>query len=105
MKRSTGLLFGALLVPSLALAAPANDPRLIVHEQAVQAYAQAHGMAAPQVRDYQYGMPLDIRNVLFSTGSSRTCDAQPMLMTYTDSSGQLVTLRYSEQGSCPKFQG
>lgn len=109
MKGFKCLGFAAVMImagqATLAMAANQQDSRLDAHERAVQVYAQQHGLAVPAVRDYQYGMQLDVRDVILKTASTRSCDAEPMLMTYKDSRGQLLTLRYSEQGNCPKFQG
>ncbi|MGH8382382.1 DUF2790 domain-containing protein [Pseudomonas sp.] len=108
MKRKQGLVVAALLLlagqSALASAPEVKDARLVAHEQAVQAYAAKTGKTAPAVQDYRYGTSIDVARLIEQTPMARGCEAAPMLMTYEDSSGQLVTMRYQLEGQCPRFQ-
>lgn len=107
MKCKQGLLMAALLLAgqsALASTADVKDARLLAHEQAVQAYAASVGKTVPVVQDYRYGTPMDVARLIEQTPMARSCEAAPMLMTYEDSSGQLVTMRYRLEGQCPRFQ-
>ena len=108
MKRKQGLVVAALLLlagqSALASAPEVKDARLVAHEQAVQAYAARTGKPVPAVQDYSYGKPIAVARLIEQTPQARGCEAAPMLMTYEDTSGQLVTLRYRLEGQCPRFQ-
>lgn len=57
------------------------------------------------IKDYSYGMKLDIVRVISTAGPSHNCYSEPQLMTYEDSKGQLQTIRYLALGNCPSNQG
>lgn len=108
MKCTQGVVAAALLLlagqSALAWAPQVKDARLVAHEQAVQAYAASTGKTVPAVQDYSYGTSLDVARLIEQTPMAAGCEAAPMLMTYEDSSGQLVTMRYQLEGLCPRFQ-
>ncbi|MDD1015090.1 DUF2790 domain-containing protein [Pseudomonas rubra] len=90
---------------SVQASAPAvKDARLVAHEQAVQAYAARTGKTVPAIQDFAYGKSMDVALLIEQTPLARGCDAAPMLMTFEDSSGQLVTMRYRLEGQCSRFQ-
>ncbi|MCY1436559.1 hypothetical protein D9M71_526880 [compost metagenome] len=108
MKRKQGLVLAAVVLlagqSALASAPEVKDARLVAHEQAVQAYAARTGKTVPTIQDFTYGKSVDVARLIEQTPMARGCEAAPMLMTYEDCSGQLVTLRYRLEGQCPRFQ-
>lgn len=68
--------------------------------KAMQQYAAARGKAAPVVKEYEYGMKLDVVNIVSVVKPQPACSVVPTAMTYEDSKGQLNTLRYSVAGAC-----
>lgn len=108
MKCTHGVLLTALLLlvghSAQVGAAEVNDARLLAHQQAVQAYAATTGKAVPVVQDYRYGASLDVARIIAQTPMAGGCEAAPMLMSYENSTGQLLTLRYPLEGQCPRFQ-
>ncbi|SDQ59853.1 MULTISPECIES: DUF2790 domain-containing protein [unclassified Pseudomonas] len=108
MKRMQGLVMAAVVLlagqSAQASAPEVKDARLVAHEQAVQAYAARTGKTAPTIQDFTYGKSVDVARLIEQTPMARGCEAAPMLMTFEDSSGQLVTLRYRLEGQCPRFQ-
>lgn len=108
MKRMQGLVMAAVVLlagqSAQASAPEVKDARLVAHEQAVQAYAARTGKTVPTIQDFTYGKFVDVARLIEQTPMARSCEAAPMLMTYEDSSGQLVTLRYRLEGQCPRFQ-
>jgi hypothetical protein len=60
---------------------------------ATQAHAQDGAVA------YQYGMDLDIAQVINITPAADVCGPTPVEMTYLDSKGVTHILQYSEFGS------
>ncbi|MBM3104495.1 DUF2790 domain-containing protein [Pseudomonas sp. V1] len=108
MKRMQGLAVAALVLlagtGTQGWAAEVKDARLLAHEQAVQAYAAKTGRTVPTVQDYAYGTSVDVARLIAQTPMPRGCIAAPMLMTYENTAGQLLTLRYQVEGQCPRFQ-
>ncbi|MDD2056684.1 DUF2790 domain-containing protein [Pseudomonas sp. GD03860] len=107
MKRMQGLVVAIVLLAgqdALASVPEVKDARLVAHEQAVQAYAARTGKHVPAVQDYTYGTHVEVARLIEQTPQARGCEAAPMLMTYEDASGRLVTLRYRLEGQCPRFQ-
>lgn len=108
MTRTQGSLLAVVVLlvghSALASAADTKDARLLAHEQAVQAYAARTGRLLPAIQEYRYGTSIDVARVIEQTPMARGCDVAPMLMTYEDSAGQLITLRYQLEGQCPQFQ-
>lgn len=108
MKRMQGLVMAAVVLlagqSAQASAPEVKDARLVAHEQAVQAYAARTGKTVPTIQDFIYGKSVDVARLIEQTPMARGCEAAPMLMTFEDSSGQLVTLRYRLEGQCPRFQ-
>ncbi|MCW2270907.1 hypothetical protein D3C77_49320 [compost metagenome] len=108
MKRKQGLVAAVVLLlagqNALASAPEVKDARLVAHEQAVQAYAASIGKPVPVVQDYRVGTSMDVARLIEQTPQARGCEAAPMLITYEDTSGQLVTVRYRLEGQCARFQ-
>ncbi|QBF27311.1 DUF2790 domain-containing protein [Pseudomonas tructae] len=108
MKRMQGLVMAAVVLlagqSAQASAPEVKDARLVAHEQAVQAYATRTGKTVPAIQDFAYGKSMDVARLIEQTPLARGCDAAPMLMTFEDSSGQLVTMRYRLEGQCSRFQ-
>ena len=64
------------------------------------AFAKDQGPIAAdlEVRDYHYGMHLDIDRVLQRTDNSRKTGVVPTVVVYRDSQGQVHAVRYLEWG-------
>jgi cobalt-zinc-cadmium resistance protein CzcA len=52
------------------------------------------------VKDYAYGMKLDVVKVVSVVKPQAACNVVPTAMTYEDSKGQLNTIKYSVMGVC-----
>lgn len=94
MKPITLIFTVALLLPaSLALAETDSRPAAGPTElEEMVVYSQM-----PQVRDYSYGMRLDIAEVVameYFPPEPDFCGVIPAQMTYEDSMGELNTIRY-----------
>lgn len=61
--------------------------------------AQAQAQAQDGAVAYQYGMDLDIAQVVHITPVADVCGPTPVEMTYLDSKGVTHILQYSEFGS------
>jgi hypothetical protein len=70
------------------------------HQAAIQAYASQENKAMPPIVEYQYGMKIDVVKLVRQTADTKSCQVMPRLMTYEDSTGQLVTLQYSALSEC-----
>jgi hypothetical protein len=68
--------------------------------KAMEQYAVSQGKAAPVVKDYEYGMKLDVVKIVSVVKPQPACVVAPAAMTYEDSKGQLNTLKYSVAGAC-----
>ncbi|MGE8153353.1 DUF2790 domain-containing protein [Pseudomonas vancouverensis] len=81
------------------------DRALSANARAMEQYAASQGKAAPVVREYEYGMKLDVVKVVSVVRPRTECAVVPTAMTYEDSQGQLNTLMYSVAGDCRKLGG
>jgi len=81
------------------------DRALSANAQALEQYAAAQGKAAPVVKEYQYGMKLDVKKVVSVVRPKNECAVVPAAMTYEDSKGQLNTVTYSVMGTCRQQGG
>ncbi|WP_339526143.1 DUF2790 domain-containing protein [Pseudomonas sp. EL_65y_Pfl2_R96] len=73
--------------------------------KAMEQYAASQGKPAPVVKDYAYGMKLDVVKVVSVVRPQDACTAVPTAMTYEDSQGQLNTIKYTVAGDCRKRGG
>ena len=97
-------LVGVLLSSSVVLAESGGDAtfeRMMQNNrQAMDNYALEQGKQPPVIKDYAYGMPLDVVKVVNVSRPIKSCGVVPAQMTYEDSKGQLTTLRYTVAGDC-----
>ena len=105
MKLQRVLLLAALLgTSSLALADGGGDITFARMEQARLQVMQARQTSAEQlaeVKQYTYGMNLDIAEVVAVTPMSSDCGVVPVQMRYKDSFGDLQTIEYrAERVAC-----
>ncbi len=56
------------------------------------------GQEQPMVKEYVYGMKLDIARVVSIKTDNPTCTVGPAWMTYEDSQGERHTLEYRRMG-------
>ncbi|MNR13202.1 hypothetical protein D3C85_1295970 [compost metagenome] len=81
------------------------ETMLGANSKAMQQYAASRGKPAPVVKDYEYGMKLDVVKVVSVVRPAVACAVVPAAMTYEDSRGQLNTIKYSVAGDCRKRGG
>lgn len=70
------------------------------HQRKVANYAKNHKKTVPGINEYRYGMELDIARVIVLSQDPRTCKVVPQLMTYENSIGELMTLKYQMLSDC-----
>ena len=58
-----------------------------------------------EVQEYQYGMQLDIDQVLQRTDNSRKSGVVPSVLVYRDSQGQVHAVRFMEWGGLSSQNG
>lgn len=73
--------------------------------KAMEQYAANQGKPAPVVKDYEYGMKLDVVKVVSVVRPQVACSVVPTAMTYEDSKGQLNTIKYTVAGDCRRQGG
>ena len=73
--------------------------------KAMEQYAANQGKPAPVVKDYEYGMKLDVVKVVSVVRPQVACAVVPTAMTYEDSKGQLNTIKYNVAGDCRRRGG
>lgn len=66
----------------------------------MQAYAARTGKSTPLIRDYAYGMKIDIAKLVHTTRDISTCGNFKKIMSYEDSQGSLHSVRYTMPGQC-----
>lgn len=81
------------------------EKMLTANTKAAQQFAASQGKPAPVAKDYEYGMKLDVVNVISVVRPAVACAVVPAAMTYEDSQGQLNTITYSVAGECQKRGG
>jgi hypothetical protein len=95
---------GALAMSLNALAEGGGDrtfeKMLGASNEAMEKYAVDQGKRAPRIKDYEYGMKLDVVKVVSVVRPAAVCGVVPAAMTYEDSEGQLNTIKYSVLGAC-----
>jgi hypothetical protein len=110
MKLIKVMTFAGVMAMSLNVLAEGGGDRtferaLSANSKAMEQYAANQGKAAPVVKDYAYGMKLDVVKVVSVVRPQAACAAVPAAMTYEDSKGQLNTIRYTVAGDCRQRGG
>jgi hypothetical protein len=110
MKLIKVMTFAGVMAMSLNVMAEGGGDRtferaLSANSKAMEQYAANQGKAAPVVKDYAYGMKLDVVKVVSVVRPQAACAAVPAAMTYEDSKGQLNTIRYTVAGDCRQRGG
>ena len=105
MKVLKSMTFASVLAMSLNVFAEGGGDRtferaLSANTKAMQQYAANQGKPAPVVKDYEYGMKLDVVKVVSVVRPPAACAVVPTAMTYEDSKGQLNTIKYTVAGDC-----
>ncbi|MBX8492771.1 DUF2790 domain-containing protein [Pseudomonas cichorii] len=77
-----------------------GEERSRVHQLKVEEYAAKTQKAVPEIKNYAYGMKLDIARVVVKTPAPKSCGVNSKLMTYENSLGELNTLRYKVLSDC-----
>jgi hypothetical protein len=94
----------AILSPVTSYAFVAGDIKVddLVkeHQRKVTNYAIGQNKRVPVVIEYEYGMALDVVQVIILSPDPRACKVMPQLMTYEDSAGELNTLKYQMLSDC-----
>jgi len=99
------MTFASVLTMSLNVFAEGGGDRtferaLSANTKAMEQYAANQGKPAPVVKDYVYGMKLDVVKVVSVVRPPAACAVVPTAMTYEDSKGQLNTIKYTVAGDC-----
>ncbi|BCG24967.1 TPA: DUF2790 domain-containing protein [Pseudomonas aeruginosa] len=63
-------------------------------------YAALVKQPIPEIKDYKYGMKLDVAKVIYRSPSVKYCGTVKKLLSYADSQGNLHAIRYLAQGEC-----
>lgn len=105
MKVLKSMTFAGVLAMSLNVYAEGGGDRtferaLSANTKAMEQYAANQGKPAPVVKDYEYGMKLDVVRVVSVVRPPVACAVVPTAMTYEDSKGQLNTIKYTVAGDC-----
>ncbi|WP_312830664.1 DUF2790 domain-containing protein [Pseudomonas rhodesiae] len=69
---------------------------------ALENYASKVGEPVPEVKDYVYGMKLDVAKTIHVSPPVKYCGNVDSYMSYQDSQGKLHSIRYILQGDCPQ---
>jgi len=110
MKVTKLIMFAAAMMVSLNGFAEGGGDRVFekmlnANTRAMEKYAVKQGKPVPVVKDYEYGMKLDVVKVVSVVRPVAGCAAVPAAMTYEDSQGQLNTIKYTVAGDCPERGG
>ena len=102
------LLALAILSPLSAFAYTSDEVKaetlIKAHQAAVQKYATRANKPMPEIKEYHYGMHLDVAKVIRKSPDVKTCSVMPKLMTYQDSKGDLNTVQYQVLSGCRNSQ-
>ncbi|MGE8190413.1 DUF2790 domain-containing protein [Pseudomonas sp. NPDC086278] len=101
----TGLMAASLNVLAEGGGDKTFERMLSANDKAMEQYAANQGKPAPVVKNYEYGMKLDVVKVVSVVRPQVDCAVVPTAMTYEDSQGQLNTIKYSVAGECRKRGG
>ena len=105
MKLIKWMVFTGVMAMSMNVLAEGGGDRTFerafsANAKAMEQYAAEQGKAPPVVKEYEYGMKLDVVKVVSIVRPQASCAAVPTVMTYEDSQGQLNTIRYTVGGEC-----
>ena len=105
MKVLKSMTFASVLAMSLNVFAEGGGDRtferaLSANTKAMQQYAANQGKPAPVVKDYEYGMKLDVVKVVSVVRPPAACAVVPTAMTYEDSNGPLNPIKSTVAGDC-----
>lgn len=105
-----GIVFaGVLAISSSVLAEGGGDKAfekmMAANAKAMEQYAISQGKSIPVVKQYEYGMKLDVVKVVSVVRPAKVCAVVPAAMTYEDTDGQLNTITYTMAGECRKRGG
>ncbi|MEG3010932.1 MAG: DUF2790 domain-containing protein [Pseudomonas sp.] len=105
MKLIKWMVFTGVMAMSLNVLAEGGGDRTFerafsANAKAMEQYAANQGKAPPVVKEYEYGMKLDVVKVVSVVKPAATCAVVPTAMTYEDSEGQLNTVKYTVAGEC-----
>lgn len=78
---------------------------MAANAKAMEQYAISQGKSIPVVKQYEYGMKLDVVKVVSVVRPAKVCAVVPAAMTYEDTDGQLNTITYTVAGECRKRGG
>ncbi|MDT9674263.1 DUF2790 domain-containing protein [Pseudomonas sp. JV414] len=104
------ITFAGVMAMSLNVFAEGGGDRtfekmLSANTKAMAQYAANQGKPAPVVKEYEYGMTLDVVKVVSVVRPQVACAVVPAVMTYEDSQGQLNTIKYTVAGDCRRQGG
>lgn len=98
---------GGVVISSAVLAEGGGDKafekRLAANAKVMEQYAISQGKRPPIVKEYEYGMKVDVVKVISVVRPAKVCTLAPAAMTYEDSEGQLNTIRYTVAGECHRL--
>ena len=105
MKLIKWMVFTGVMAMSMNVLAEGGGDRTFerafsANVKAMEQYAANQGKAPPVVKEYEYGMKLDVVKVVSVVKPPATCAVVPTAMTYEDSEGQLNTVKYTVAGEC-----
>lgn len=73
--------------------------------ETTQKYAASNNKSVPEIVDYKYGMPIDVKKLIHATKEIKTCGNYKKIMSFEDSQGDLHAVRYTVLGSCRQSEG
>ena len=105
MKLIKWMVFTGVMATSLNVLAEGGGDRTFerafsANAKAMEQYAAEQGKAPPVVKEYEYGMKLDVVKIVSVVKPQPACSVVPTAMTYEDSEGQLNTVKYTVAGDC-----
>jgi hypothetical protein len=99
--------FVATTIMFFTLSATAQNTIKDINERLEQAgkdatarYAASVNKPAPELKDYRYGMEVDVAKLVHVSQNVKYCGTVKSLMGYEDSKGELHLVRYLVSGTC-----
>jgi len=71
-----------------------------VGKDATARYAQSLNKPMPELKDYRYGMDMDIAKLVHVSQNVMYCGNVRSIMSFEDSKGELHMVRYIVKGNC-----
>lgn len=97
---ATAFLLSAFSVGATTEIEKINEEVTRIGQEATSDYAIKNNKDMPKLKDYSYGMDMDVNKMIHISKVVRYCGNVKKIMSFEDSKGEIQMIRYSAVGTC-----